>query len=45
MILLEESIGEIRLALAQQPDNRKLKLALAARYLQGMRFLQQVSRV
>ncbi len=45
MIVLEEAIGEIRVALAQQPNNRKLKLALAARYQQGIRFLQQVSRV
>ena len=45
MIILEDSIGEIRVALAQQPGNRKLKLALAARYQQGIRLLQQVSRV
>ena len=45
MILLEEAIAEIRVALIEQPENRKLKLALAARYQQEIRFLQQVSRV
>lgn len=45
MLLLEEAIGEIRAALAEQPENRRLKLALAARYQQEIRFLQQVSRV
>lgn len=45
MLLLEQAIGEIRAALVDQPDNRKLRLALAARYQQEMRFLQQVSRV
>lgn len=45
MLLLEEAIGQIRAALVEQPENRKLKLALAARYQQEIRILQQVSRV
>jgi len=44
-LLLEQAIGEIREALGDQPENRRLNLALAARYQQEIRFLQQVSRV
>ncbi|MEJ2084606.1 MAG: zf-HC2 domain-containing protein [Acidobacteriota bacterium] len=44
-LLLEQAIGEIRGALGDQPENRRLKLALAARYQQEIRFLQHVSRV
>ena len=45
MRVLETAIGQIRSALAEQPDNRKLRLALAARYQQEVRVLQRVSRV
>lgn len=45
MRLLEEAIGQLRSALVEQPDNRKLRLALAARYQQEVRVLQRVSRV
>ena len=44
-VLLEQAIGEIREALGDQPENRRLNLALAARYQQEIRFLQHVSRV
>jgi RNA polymerase sigma factor (sigma-70 family) len=45
MLVLDEAIGQIRAALVEQPENRRLKLALAARYQQEVRLLQQVSRV
>jgi anti-sigma-K factor RskA len=42
---LDEAIGEIRQALAENVGDRRLKLLLAARYRQERDFLQRLSRV
>ena len=43
--VLDRAVAEIRLALEENPDSRRLHLALAAKYQQEVRLLQSVSRV
>lgn len=45
MYLLDRAIGEIRQALEMDPQNRRLRLLLAARYQQERRLLLKASRV
>ncbi len=42
---LQKAIGEIYLALEEQPENRQLRLQLAARYRQESDLLQRLGRV
>lgn len=44
-LVIDRAIGEIHAALREQPENRSLKMALAARYQQEVRLLQQIGRV
>jgi hypothetical protein len=43
--VLDQAVAEIRLALNENPDDRRLRLALAAKYQQEVRLLQRVSRI
>jgi len=43
--VLDQAVAEIRLALDENPDDRRLRLALAAKYQQEVRLLQRVSRI
>jgi hypothetical protein len=43
--IIDEAIQEIRLALAQNPDNRQLTFLLADRYQREMELLKRLSRV
>ncbi len=45
MRLIDRAIGEIRLALDEDPQNRRLRMLLANRYRQERKLLQSVSRV
>ena len=45
MTLLDQAIGELRAALDEDPQNRRLRMLLASRYQQERRLLQKVSRV
>jgi len=45
MNLLDLAIGEIRQALDEDPQNRRLRMLLAARYQQERKLLQKASRV
>jgi hypothetical protein len=45
VLILDRAIGEIWEALEQDPENRRLRLLLAAKYQQEIRILQRVSRV
>ena len=44
-LVIDRAIGEIRAALRDQPENRSLKMALAARYQQEIRLLQRIGMV
>lgn len=44
-LVIDRAIGEIRAALSEQPENRSLKMALAARYQQETRLLQRIGMV
>jgi anti-sigma factor RsiW len=43
--VLDQAIGELRSALAEDPRNRRLRMLLASRYQQERRLLQKFSRV
>ena len=43
--IIDQAIGEIRQALEDHPDNRRLYLQLAARYQQEMNLLKRVKRI
>ena len=43
--IIDQAIGEIRQALENDPDNRRLYLQLAARYQQEMSLVKRVNRV
>lgn len=45
MNLLDQAIGELRAALAEDPQNLRLRMLLASRYQQERKLLQKVSRV
>jgi len=45
MILLDRAIGELRVALDEDPQNLRLRMLLASRYQQERKLLQKVSRV
>lgn len=45
MVLLDQAIGELRTALAADPQNLRLRMFLASRYQQERKLLQKVSRV
>jgi len=45
MLILDQAIGELRVALNEDPQNLRLRMLLAARYQQERRLLQKVSRV
>jgi anti-sigma factor RsiW len=44
-LLIDEAIAEVRLALIQRPNDRRLQLLLAARYQQEVALLERVTRV
>ena len=43
--VLDQAVAEIQLALEENPDDRRLRLLLAAKYQHEVRLLQRVSRV
>jgi hypothetical protein len=43
--ILDQAVGEIRLALDENPGDRRLRLLLAAKYQHEVRLLQRVSRI
>jgi len=45
MVLLDQAIGELRVALNEDPQNLRLRMLLASRYQQERKLLQKVSRV
>ncbi len=45
MILLDRAIGELRVALDENPQDLRLRMLLASRYQQERKLLQKVSRV
>ena len=45
MNLLDQAIGELRVALDEDPQNLRLRMLLASRYQQERKLLQKVSRV
>lgn len=45
LLVLDQAVAEIQLALEENPDNRRLRLLLAAKYQHEVRLLQRVSRV
>ena len=45
LLVLDQAVAELRLALEENPDDRRLRLLLAAKYQQEVRLLQRVSRV
>ncbi len=45
LLVLDQAVAELRLALEENPDDRRLRLLLAAKYQHEVRLLQRVSRV
>lgn len=45
LLVLDRAVGEIQQALEENPNNRRLRLLLAAKYQHEVRLLQRVSRV
>ena len=45
LLVLDQAVAEIQRALEENPDDRRLRLLLAAKYQHEVRLLQRVSRV
>lgn len=45
LLVLDQAVADIQQALEENPDDRRLRLLLAAKYQQEVRLLQRVSRV